>query len=241
MERIGNFVPNELPNVNLFKAPYNLDESFYRGLRLLAVVRGRLIRAAPTVTAISLMAGNAGLLLRRGLHPNLDTAVGFLWIASDYALRQKSRHPLAAPRINAAGVILGSLLLSVSGFHAEYIDWNRVRTPLGYIPAAVIVGFQNELRRFGQRLTTSHFRVVKFLGTILEHPYGLASLLCSYGVVELMESALHAHDAGLVAISSTYGLGTLFLSFLDDGRKGGDLDSVSNPSVTGQDFEANGI
>lgn len=191
------------------------------------------------------MAGNAGLLLRRGLHPNLDTAVGLLWIASDYALRQKSRHPVAAPRINAAGVALGSLLLSASGFHASglqagYIDWNRVRTPLGYIPGAATVGFQNELRRYGQRLAASHFGIAKFLGAVLRHPYALSALLCSYGVVELMKSALHAHDAGLVAISAAYGLGTLFLSLLDYGRQGVKPDYASDAtrSATDQSIEA---
>ena len=205
---------------------------------LFAAVRSRVIRAAPTVAAISLMAGNTGLLLRRGLHPSLETAVGFLWIASDYALRQKSRHPVAAPRINAAGIILGSLLLSASGFQVGYIDWNRVRTPLGYIPGAAIVGFQNELRRFGQHLTASRLGVAKIVGAVLRHPYALSALLCSYGVVELMKSALHAHDAGLVAISAAYGLGTLFLSLLDYGRAVGELDYASDASVPGQGIEA---
>ncbi|GGG66856.1 hypothetical protein [Edaphobacter dinghuensis] len=184
------------------------------------------------------MAGNTGLLLRRGLHPNLETAVGFLWIASDYALRQKNRHPIAAPRINAAGVILGSLLLAASGLHAGYIDWNRVRTPLGYIPAAAIVGFQNELRRLGQRITASPSTIAKLAGTALRHPYALSALACSYGVVELMKSALHIHDAGLVAISAAYALGTLFLSLLDYGRAGGKLDLASDTSATGQSIEA---
>jgi hypothetical protein len=205
---------------------------------LFAAVRSRLISAAPAVTAISLMAGNTGLVLRRGLHPNLETAVGFLWIASDYALRQKSSHPVAAPRINAAGIALGSLLLSASGLHVGYIDWNRVRTPLGYIPGAAAVGFQNELRRFGQHLTESRFGVAKFLGAVLRHPYALSALLCSYGVVELMKSALHAHDPGLVAISAAYGLGTLFLSFLDYGRAGEKLDHASDASAAGQSIEA---
>jgi hypothetical protein len=184
------------------------------------------------------MAGNFGLLLRRGLHPNLDTAVGFLWIASDYALRQKSRHPVAAPRINAAGIALGSLLLSASGFHAGYIDWNRVRTPLGYIPGAATVGFQNELRWFGQQLTASHLGIAKLLGAVFRRPYALSALLCSYGVVELMKSALHAHDTGLVAISAAYGLGILFLSLLDYGRAGGKLDYASDASTTDQSIEA---
>ena len=208
---------------------------------LFAAVRSRVIRAAPTVTAISLMAGNTGLLLRRGLHPSLETAVGFLWIASDYALRQKSRHPVAAPRINAAGIILGSLLLSASGFHVGYIDWNRVRTPLGYIPGAAIVGFQNELRRFGQHLMASRLAIAKIVGAVLRHPYALSALLCSYGVVELMKSALHAHDTGLVAISAAYGLGTLFLSLLDYGRAGGKLDYASDASVTGRGIEADAL
>lgn len=184
------------------------------------------------------MAGNTGLLLRRGLHPNLETAVGFLWIASDYALRQKNRHPIAAPRINAAGVILGSLLLAASGLHAGGIDWNRVRTPLGYIPAATIVGFQNELRRLGQRLAASRHGIAKFAGTVLRHPYALSALACSYGVVELMKSALHIHDAGLVAISAAYAIGTMFLSLLDYGRTGSKLDYASNPSVANQSIEA---
>lgn len=182
------------------------------------------------------MAGNTGLLLRRGLHPNLETAVGFLWIASDYALRQKPHHPIAAPRINAAGVILGSLLLSASGFQAEHIDWNRVRTPLGYIPGAAVVGFQNELRRFGQYLTASHFGIAKFFGAVLRHPYALSALLCSYGAVELMMSALHAHDAGLVAISAAYLTGTLFLSLLDSGRPDVALDCASGSSAAGQNL-----
>jgi hypothetical protein len=205
---------------------------------LFAAVRSRLISIAPTVTAVSLMAGNTGLLLRRGFHPNLETAVGFLWIASDYALRQKSSYPIAAPRINAAGIILGSLLLSAGGFHVGYVDWNRVRTPLGYIPGAAVVGFQNELRRSGQRLTASCFGIAKCLRAVLRHPYALSALLCSYGVGELMKSALHAHDAGLVAISAAYGVGTLFLSLLDYGRAGGKLDRASDASATGQRIEA---
>lgn len=208
---------------------------------LFAAIRNRVIAAAPTVTAISLMAGNTGLLLKRGLHPNLETAVGFLWIASDYALRQKNLHPVAAPRINAAGVILGSLLLSASGFHSGYIDWNRVRTPLGYIPAAAVIGFQNELRRLGQRLTASRSSVARFLGAVLQHPYALSALLCSYGVVELMKSALHAHDTGLVAISAAYGLGTLSLSLLDYGRTGGKPDYASETSASIQRIKADVI
>jgi hypothetical protein len=168
------------------------------------------------------MAGNTGLLLKRGLHPNLETAVGFLWIVSDYALRQKSRHPIAAPRINAAGITLGSLLL----FHVGHIDWNRMRAPLGYIPGAAVVGFQNELRRFGRHLTASRFSMARFCGAVLRHPYALSALLCSYGVVELMKSALYAHDVGLVAISAAYGLGILFLSMLDYGRTEGKLDDA---------------
>lgn len=180
------------------------------------------------------MTGNAGLLLRRGLHPNLETAVGFLWIASDYALRQKSRHPIAAPRLNAAGVILGSLLLSASGLHVGNIDWNRVRTPLGYIPAALIVGFQNELRRLGQHLSASRSSIAKFVGTALRHPYALSALLSAYGVTELMKSATHAHDHGLIAISAAYGIGTLFLSLLDYGRSDGKLDYASDKPITWQ-------
>jgi hypothetical protein len=193
---------------------------------LFALARSRLIRVAPTVTAISLMTGNTGLLFRRGLHPNLETAVGFLWIASDYALRQKSRHPISAPRINAVGITLGSLLLSASGFHVGHIDWNRVRTPLGYIPGAAVVGFQNELRRFGQQLSASRHSTFRFFGAVLRHPYALSALLCSYGVAELIKSALHAHDVGLVAIGVAYGLGTLFLSMLDYGRTEAKLDNA---------------
>lgn len=140
--------------------------------------------------------------------------------------------------MNAAGVILGSLLLSASGLHAGYIDWNRVRTPLGYIPGAAAVGFQNELRRFGQHLEASRFGIARFFGAILRHPYALSALLCSYGVVELMKSALHAHDAGLVAISAAYALGTVFLSLLDYGREDGKLDYASGAPVTGQSIEA---
>jgi len=198
---------------------------------LFAAIRTRLIQAAPTITAISLMAGNAGLLLRRGLHPNLETAVGFLWIASDYALRQKSRHPIAAPRLNAAGVILGSLLLSASGFHAGNVDWNRVRTPLGYVPAAAIVGFQNEIRGLGQRLSASRSGFAKFIGTLLKHPYALSALMSAYGVTELMKSALHVQDPGLIAISAAYGVGTLFLSLLDYGRIDGKVDDASEEAL----------
>jgi hypothetical protein len=60
----------------------------------------------------------------------------------------------------------------------------------------------------------------------LRHPYALSALLCSYGVVELTKSALHAHDMGLVAIGAAYGLGTLFLSMLDYGRIEGKLDNA---------------
>lgn len=179
-----------------------------------------LVRIAPTVTAVSLMSGNLGLLLRRGFHPNLETAVGLLWIASDYALRQKSKHPVAAPRLNAAGVVLGSLLLSASGFHPGNIDWHRVKTPLGYIPGAAIVGFQNELRALGEKLRASRRRPVRALGHGLQHPYTFSALVCSYGVVELMMSAVHRQDRGLIAISAAYGLGTLFLALLDYGPGG---------------------
>ena len=198
---------------------------------MFAAIRNRLIHAAPVITAMSLMAGNIGLLVRRGLHPNLETAVGFLWIASDYALRQKSRHPIAAPRLNAAGVILGSLLLSASGFHADYVDWNRVRTPLGYIPAAAIVGFQNELRQLGQRLSASRSNIAKCVGVVLRHPYALSALISAYGVTELMKSAIHAQDRGLIAISAAYGVGTLFLSLFDYGPARVEPDHPSDASL----------
>lgn len=177
----------------------------------------RLAAAAPTVVAFSLIAGNLGLLLKRGLHPNLETAVGFLWIASDYALRQKNRHPVAAPRINAAGVILGSLCLSASGLHPHHVDWYRVRTPLGYIPAAAIVGFQKELRAAGSALRAAAPAPMKLCGAVLLRPYTLAALVNAYGVIELARSAVAVRDHGLLAVSAAYGIATVALPFLDDG------------------------
>jgi hypothetical protein len=179
-------------------------------------VKKGLAAAAPTVVAFSLIAGNVGLLCRRGLHPNLETAVGFLWIASDYALRQKQQHPVAAPRINAAGVILGSLCLSASGIHPLYVDWHRVRAPLGYVPAAAIIGFQKELRDAGGRYGESARRFTRGCGTILAYPYTLAAVINAYGVIELARSAIAIHDHGLLVISAAYGIATLALPFLDD-------------------------
>ncbi len=179
-------------------------------------LRQRLTAVAPALVAYSLIAGNLGLLCRRGLHPNLETAVGFLWIASDYALRQKTRHPVAAPRINAAGVILGSLCLAASGIHPHAIDWPRVRTPLGYIPAVAAIGLQKELRAAGTALLSSTRRLPRILATLLVRPYTLAALLNAYGVVELAHSALGIGDRGLLAISMAYGLATLALPLLDE-------------------------
>jgi len=181
----------------------------------MGMVKEGLAAAAPTVVAFSLITGNVGLMCKRGLHPNLETAVGFLWIASDYALRQKHRHPVAAPRINAAGVILGSLCLSASGLHPLHIDWFRVRAPLGYIPAALAVGFQNELRSAGDRISQSQRLFTKVCGTILARPYTCAAVLNAYGVIELARSAIATHDHGLMAISAAYGLATLALPLLD--------------------------
>jgi len=178
-------------------------------------VKKGFVAAAPTVVAFSLIAGNVGLLFRRGLHPNLETAVGFLWIASDYALRQKQQHPVAAPRINAAGVILGSLCLSASGLHPLYIDWYRVRTPLGYVPAAAIIGFQKELRDAGARFSESASLITKVCAAILARPYTLAAVMNAYGVLELARSAMGIHDHALLAISAAYGVATLALPLLD--------------------------
>lgn len=171
--------------------------------------------AAPSVIAFSLIAGNLGLLLRRGFHPNLETGVGLLWIASDYALRQKARHPVAAPRLNAAGVILGSLLLSASGIHPGHMDWHRIRTPLGYIPAAAVIGLQHEIRRLGHRLASGRSAAGRVLGRATERPYTVAACMNAYGVAELAKSALAAGDRGLLAISAAYGLATLTLPLLD--------------------------
>jgi hypothetical protein len=181
-------------------------------------VKKQLTAAAPTVVAFSLIAGNVGLLCRRGLHPNLETVVGFLWIASDYALRQKDRHPISAPRFNAVGVILGSLLLSASGVHSNYVDWYRFRTPLGYVPAAATIGFQKELRDAGARLSTSQHLWARVWGIVPSHPYTIAAVMNAYGVIELARSAFGAHDRGLLAISAAYGIATLFLPLLDGGR-----------------------
>lgn len=178
----------------------------------------RLTAAAPPVVAFSLIAGNVGLLCRHGLHPNLETAVGFLWIASDYALRQKEQHPVAAPRLNAAGVILGSLLLSASGVHPHFVDWHRVRTPLGYVPAAATIGFQKELRGAGGRLSASPHWFGRVCGMVLGHPYTIAAVMNAYGVIELARSAMGIHDNGLLAISAAYGIATIALPFLDGGR-----------------------
>lgn len=179
---------------------------------------GRLAAVAPNVVAFSLIAGNVGLLCKRGLYPNLETLVGLLWIASDYALRQKQQHPVAAPRINAAGVILGALCLSASGIHLQYVDWHRVRTPLGYVPAAAIIGFQKELRLAGASFLRAPRRLVSVCGSILLRPYTLAAVLNAYGVYELARSAIGVNDHGLIAISAAYGLATVALPFLDSDR-----------------------
>jgi hypothetical protein len=185
---------------------------------MLEPLKRSAIAAAPTIVAVSLILGNVGLLSKRGLHPNLETAVGFLWIASDYALRQKPHHPVAAPRLNAAGVILGSLLLSASGIHPHFIDWSRVRTPLGYVPAAATIGFQKELRMAGTKLAASPVFFRRLLGAVAQYPYTLAAVMNAYGVVELGSSALNSGDNRLLAISGAYGLATLALPLLDRGR-----------------------
>jgi hypothetical protein len=187
---------------------------------------------APSMVAFSLIAGNAGLLFKRGLHPNLETAVGVLWIASDYALRQKNEHPIAAPRLNAAGVILGSLLLSASGIHAHPIDWHRVRTPLGYIPASLTVGFQKELRTAGSRMEGSRRRVVRMCGTVVGRPFTMAALMNAYGVVELARSAIALDDRVLLFISTAYAVATLALPFLDRRNGLSQVQRDSNSEVT---------
>ena len=182
--------------------------------------------------AYSLMAGNIGLVVKRGLHPNLETAVGFLWIAASYALRQKERHPVAAPRLNAFGVILGSFCLAASGIHSHWVDWARVRTPLGYIPAAAIIGLQKELRAAGGRLAGAAGWPARLCGAALRRPYSLAALVNAYGVVELARSAVSVHDPGLLAISAAYGLATLGLPLLD---------IASRRQLQGSDFAGNTV
>ncbi len=102
---------------------------------------------------------------------------------------KKYARPVAAPRLNAAGVILGSLLLSVSGFHSSYIDWHRVRTPLGYIPAAATIGFQKELRDAGVEVSSSPYLLGRVCGVVASLPYTVAAVMNAYGVIELARSA----------------------------------------------------
>ena len=170
---------------------------------------------APAFVAACLMAGNAGFMLKHGLRPNLETAVGVLWIAADYALRQKNHHPVAAPRLNATGVVLGSLCLSASGLHPGHIDWDKVVTPLGYIPAAALVGFQHELHRFGDWLDTSAHTLTRAFAALPHHPYTAAAAVNSYGVYHLALSAAHSGDAGLKLIAGAYAAATATLPLLD--------------------------
>ena len=173
---------------------------------------------APTLVAASLIAGNGGLLVRRGLHPDLGTLVGLLWIVSAYVLRLKPRYPVAAPRLNAAGVILGSLCLSASGMLAQPLDWHRIRTPLGYIPAAALIGMQKELRHRGRQWLASGNRTLRLGGQVLMRPFLLSAVANAYGVLELALSARAAHDTGLLAISLAYAVATVTLPLLDAAR-----------------------
>jgi hypothetical protein len=186
-------------------------------------MKHRLAIHAPAFVAFSFIAGNIGLLLRHGIHPNLETAVGLLWIAGSYALHFKHRHPVLAPRLNAAGIALGSLCLALSGIHANFIDWHRLRTPLGYIPAASVVGFQHELRLLGHRLAASEFFPARFCGAILSRPFTLGAAINAYAILELTLSAVALRDHGLIAIDAAYFIACFAMPLLDVPRLNPDL------------------
>ena len=185
----------------------------------MGIFRHRLGTAAPTFVAFCFIVGNIGLIVRHGIHPNLETAVGLLWIAGSYALHFRHQHPVLAPRLNAAGIALGSVCLALSGIHPNFIDWHRVRTPLGYIPAATLVGFQHELRLTGQRLAASALLPAKLLGVVLLRPFALSAAINAYAVVELSLSAIAIRDHGLLAIAAAYGIASLAMPLLDETRQ----------------------
>ena len=185
----------------------------------MGIMKHRLVTAAPTFVAFCFIAGNIGLIVRHGIHPNLETAVGLLWIAGSYALHFRHHHPVLAPRLNSAGIALGSVCLALSGIHPNFIDWHRVRTPLGYIPAAALVGFQHELRQAGHRLAASTHLLARVCGAILTRPFALSAAINAYAVVELALSAITTHDPGLLAIAASYGVASLAMPLLDETRQ----------------------
>src|SRR5436853_322122 len=92
-----------------------------------------LSRHASSFVCVCFTAGNVALAAKAGLHPDLDTAAGLLFIAQSISLGFTKKYPTPSFRCAGALGLLASACMSARGidFHTGHVlDMWRVAAPM---------------------------------------------------------------------------------------------------------------
>ena len=153
-----------------------------------------VFKNAPDIAAYGFTACSAALIAKGGVHPDLESATGFMWLISNATLKLAKKHPDLAYRLNGAGTIAGALLLSASGVHGQHTDWWKTISPiLGYGPPGCLIMFQKEIADFADKYKDSKSKLVRNCAQVLRYPIIASAIIEVCGSAGVLKSAFNNH------------------------------------------------
>lgn len=160
------------------------------------------------IASYSFIAGHLGMALKEGFVLNLEGGAGLSWLGAAAAMRFAKINPVRAFRTAAMFGIAGAAMVSASGINFEtmqIVDPYKVITPLlSYVPANMLMYFQDELPKMKQKLSGSKNVLLNAFSKVCEYPIVTCALLGTIGVGGLAASAFNSGDIKLGVIALVY-------------------------------------
>lgn len=138
------------------------------------------------------------LFAKAGIHPDWETATGFLFGTSGLSLWLANKYPTATFRTQGFLGILGSITYSLKG--VDFDKWqimDKTRfysTLISFVLANGLILFQKEIARFAEKYKDSENRIARILANAARRPVVLGAAVSSGGIIGLAKSAVENGD-----------------------------------------------
>jgi hypothetical protein len=154
--------------------------------------------------------GYAAMISKGGLHPDLDTAAGFLMIGSAACFSLQKKWPNSF-RLSAILGASAALCLSAKGIDFSTMEivnkWRFVAPLTGPVIANTLIGFQKEIAAFSQNHNDSKNKLVRTFAKAVRYPLLTAACIDLTNGINFVMAAITEKDWMFLGAIGAFALG----------------------------------
>lgn len=179
-----------------------------------SAVAGFFVNRSEWLSSWPFAIGYGAMIAKGGLHPDLDTAAGFLMIGSAASFMLQKKWPDSF-RLSAVLGATSALCLSAGGIDFDTMEitnkWRLFAPLTGPLISNTMIGFQKELAAFSQRHSGSQNRLVAKFAQAVHYPLLTAACVDLCNGPNMIMAAVTGRDWMFLGAIFTFAVGLLGL------------------------------